>query len=174
MLPRLKYYNPSVPMLVSRPEQTGGKAEMAIYMKKSKSATSESPSSPEHAPYRPLEVGEGHISPDVRSQPPSASFDEDVVTIRMRGCTEGEIWDKFVEATKAKLVEPGLGELSAMQELQESKEMRGDRVEEKLNKEWLLQFKREQKIVRELEAREMMAAGRVQGSNASSQPTLSA
>jgi large subunit ribosomal protein MRP49 len=157
MLPRLKYYNPAVKMIVSRPAESGGECVMRVYVKQAKSGSSvSSPAEPQpetiKAPFKPVEFDEHFVAEtSVPVPPPNKSFDEQIIEIPMKGKEDLHIWQQFISKIPITSVEHGLGEVETVKELQKGKEERSDKLEEDDSKKWLEMFKKEQIKVREME-----------------------
>ncbi|GJC82636.1 hypothetical protein ColLi_05474 [Colletotrichum liriopes] len=94
MLPRLKYYNPAIPMIVNRKSNNEGAAVMSVYF----SATD--------APVDP------------KAQPPLEGV-ERVVKIDMKGKHSQEILDRFLAETKAEAILPGPEDETEMKAVEE-------------------------------------------------------
>jgi len=150
MLPRLKYYNPAVKMVVSRPQDMGGEAMMRVYVKKDKSsststtitsptdaasaasASAEAQGETAKAPFKPVEFDEHYVAEATSAIPPP---------------------NKSIPVTP---VEPALGEIETVKELQAGKEERADKAAgEDDGKKWLEMFKREQSRVRAMEEQQV-------------------
>jgi len=172
MLPRLKYYNPAVKMVVSRPQDMGGEAMMRVYVKKDKSsststtitsptdaasASAEAQGETAKAPFKPVEFDEHYVAEATSAiPPPNKSFDEDVVEINMKDKADIQIWQNFMSSIPVTPVEPALGEIETVKELQAGKEERADKAAgEDDGKKWLEMFKREQSRVRAMEEQQV-------------------
>ncbi|WYZ37276.1 hypothetical protein EsH8_II_000782 [Colletotrichum jinshuiense] len=107
MLPRLKFYNPAIPMIVNRKSNNEGAAVMSLYFSTDK----------------PLD-------PSTLPQPPSSAIDnskapapvdgERVVKIDIKNKHSEEILEHFLAETKAEAVVPGPedeNEMKAVEEL---------------------------------------------------------
>ncbi|KKF97261.1 hypothetical protein CFIMG_002818RA [Ceratocystis fimbriata CBS 114723] len=120
ILPRLKYHNPLVPMIVCRRLANEGPATMTIYLRKSTSETApESDGSDlakDSAPSAAL-VSSGVTPNGVPA--PAPQPDETTITIDMKNLHTETILTKFLDATKAIAVEPTP---------EESKEIAEDRL----------------------------------------------
>ncbi|KAL5612158.1 hypothetical protein BROUX41_000298 [Berkeleyomyces rouxiae] len=101
ILPRLKYHNPSVPMIVSRRMATEGPATMTIYLRNGSSPSSASATD---GPAALATVSSGVTPTGVPAPAPQA--DETAVTIDMKNLHTETILAKFLDATKAIAVEP--------------------------------------------------------------------
>ncbi|KAK2032340.1 hypothetical protein LX32DRAFT_636485 [Colletotrichum zoysiae] len=96
MLPRLKYYNPAVPMIVNRKANTDGAAVMSVYF----SATG-APVDPSTLPQPPSSGMDNS-----KAQPPLEGV-ERVVKIDMKDKHSQEILQHFIAETKAEAILPG-------------------------------------------------------------------
>ncbi|KAF7540394.1 hypothetical protein G7Z17_g12194 [Cylindrodendrum hubeiense] len=105
-LPRLKYHNPSVPMIVNRHTQNSQKPTLSIFLRK-----------PDAGP-----------APDIRSQPassrdnlskaPTPDADERVITIDMTMKHSSHILEYILAETKATVIHPTTEEIRELQELE--------------------------------------------------------
>ncbi|CRK23715.1 hypothetical protein VD0002_g6269 [Verticillium dahliae] len=108
MLPRLKFHNPSIPMIVNRKDSNEGPALLSIYLSDAAAAGAE---------------------PAVRIQPPSSGIDtskaappaadERVVKIDMKNQRSEEILARFLAETGAQPVLPTPEEQAEMKEVEE-------------------------------------------------------
>ena len=109
-LPRLKYHNPAIPMVVNRKEDVDGDATLSLYFRKAAGQQGDSTT--------PAAV---HIQPSSsshnasRAQPPAT--DEEVVRLDVKGKHQSEILALLVEQTKATTVQPTEDEAKEMEEL---------------------------------------------------------
>ncbi|KAK1997629.1 hypothetical protein LX36DRAFT_657358 [Colletotrichum falcatum] len=110
MLPRLKYYNPGVPMIVNRKPNTDGAAIMSVYF----SATG-APVDPSTLPQPPSSGMDNS-----KAQPPLEGV-ERVVRIDMKDRHSNEILDRFLAETKAEVILPGPEDEREMKEAEELK-----------------------------------------------------
>ncbi|ROT43395.1 hypothetical protein SODALDRAFT_327595 [Sodiomyces alkalinus F11] len=138
MLPRLKYYNPAIPMIVNRKETNEGTAVMSVYFRKDDA---------------PVAAGQ---EPVVRVQPPSSAIDaskavdpaadERVVKIDMKGKPSDEIFNHFLAETRAQPVQTTPEEEAEMREVVEmqrqgaiDREIQRVRVEERRRERAMLE-----------------------------------
>lgn len=126
-LPRLKYHNPEVPMIVNRTHEQTGPATLSIYM------SGEAPQQPAQiegptgaAPKRAVATTDAwrtiasSTMGNARAPPPAEG--ETVVTINMKNVRSDEILRQFLEKTGAAEVEPSpedQEEMARLLELQE-------------------------------------------------------
>lgn len=103
-LPRLKYHNPSIPMIVNRHDQTKTSPLMTIYLRNAGSATTES--------YSQTPSSRTNLS---KAQAPSA--DERTVQIDMKDKQSSQILEFFMAETKAVPLQPTPEEIAEIQEL---------------------------------------------------------
>lgn len=127
-LPRLKYHNPEVPMIVNRTHEQTGPATLSIYM-----SGGEVPQQPAQiegptgaAPQRAVAITDAwktiasSSTGTARAPPPAEG--ETVVTINMKNVRSAEILKQFLEKTGAREVEPtpeDQEEMARLLELQE-------------------------------------------------------
>ncbi|KAL7923004.1 mitochondrial ribosomal protein L51 [Trichoderma austrokoningii] len=104
-LPRLKYHNPSIPMIVNRHDQNQQPPTMSIYLRNSDAASSEPPAQPSSS--------RTNLS---KAQPPTA--DERVVHIDMAGKHSSHILEFFMAETRAVPLQPTTEEITEMQALE--------------------------------------------------------
>ncbi|GJD01758.1 50s ribosomal protein mrp49 [Colletotrichum higginsianum] len=140
MLPRLKYYNPAIPMVVNRKANVEGTAIMSVYF-----STTDAP-----------------VDPSTLPQPSSSAIDnskapqplegvERVVKIDMKNKHSEEILSHFLAETKAEAILPGPedeNEMKAVEELKAKGEVdrqrnRKIREEEKKEKAMLARARAE-------------------------------
>lgn len=126
-LPRLKYHNPEVPMIVNRTHEQTGPATLSIYMSgdaPQPTAQIEGPTGT--APKRAVATTDAwrtiasSNTGSARAPPPAEG--ETVVTINMKNVRSTDILKQFLEKTGATEVEPtpeDLEEMARLQELQE-------------------------------------------------------
>lgn len=126
-LPRLKYHNPEVPMIVNRTHEQTGPATLSIYMSgdaPQQPAQIEGPTGP--APKRAVATTDAwrniaSSSTGNAGAPPPAEG-ETVVTINMKNVRSTDILTQFLEKTSATEVEPSpedQEEMARLLELQE-------------------------------------------------------
>jgi large subunit ribosomal protein MRP49 len=126
-LPRLKYHNPEVPMIVNRTQEQTGPATLSIYM------SGDAPQQPAQieghtgaAPKRAVAITDAwrtiasSSTGTARAPPPAEG--ETVVTINMKNVRSAEILKQFLEKTGATEVEPTLEDQEEMARLLELQE----------------------------------------------------
>ncbi|PNY28480.1 Uncharacterized protein TCAP_01571 [Tolypocladium capitatum] len=112
-LPRLKYHNPSIPMIVNRHDQSQAPPTMTVYLRTSSPPTSSDSSS---------SAAESHAQPTSsrtnlsKAQPPGS--DERVVSIDMKDKHSSDILEFFMAETRAKALQPTKEEIAEMQGLE--------------------------------------------------------
>lgn len=106
MLPRLKYHNPAIPMIVNRKPTNEGPAIMSVYFN-----AGTKPIDPATLPQYPS-------SPSDQSKAPTPVEGERVVKIDMKGKHSEEILERFIAETAALAVEPTPEELREMEEVE--------------------------------------------------------
>ncbi|KAF7551963.1 hypothetical protein G7046_g7567 [Stylonectria norvegica] len=103
-LPRLKYHNPSIPMIVNRHTKNDRPPTMSVYLRKPDVAAPEARSQPASS--------RDNMS---RAAPPSA--DERIVNIDMKDKHSGHILEYFLAETRAVVLHPTKDEIRELQEL---------------------------------------------------------
>ncbi|KAK6211965.1 hypothetical protein LQW54_005492 [Pestalotiopsis sp. IQ-011] len=114
-LPRLKFWNPAVPMLLNRHANQSGPAVMSIYFRQS-AATAASRTNPLPLAQQP------HSSVSNETPAPPAEEDERIVTIEMKNQHSDAILAEFLHKTGATLVHPTVEERSEMVQVEERRE----------------------------------------------------
>ncbi|KAH8131447.1 hypothetical protein ACSS6W_001787 [Trichoderma asperelloides] len=107
-LPRLKYHNPSIPMIVNRHDQNQLPPTMSIYLRKSDSSAA--------ASSEPLAQPSSSRTNLSKAQPPTA--DERVVHIDMSNKHSSHILEFFMAETRAVPLQPTNEEIAEMQALE--------------------------------------------------------
>ncbi|KAK5997055.1 hypothetical protein PT974_02406 [Cladobotryum mycophilum] len=107
-LPRLKYHNPAIPMIVNRHDQNQNPPTMTIYFRK----TPTNPDSPAEPPTQPSS-SRTNLS---KAQPPSS--DERIVNIDMTNKHSSHILEFFMAETRAVPLQPTNEEIAEMQSLE--------------------------------------------------------
>lgn len=107
-LPRLKYHNPSIPMIVNRHDQNQLPPTMSIYLRKSDSSAA--------ASSEPLAQPSSSRTNLSKAQPPTA--DERVVHIDMTNKHSSHILEFFMAETRAVPLQPTNEEITEMQALE--------------------------------------------------------
>ncbi|KAH8178021.1 mitochondrial ribosomal protein l51 / s25 / CI-B8 domain-containing protein [Sarocladium implicatum] len=138
-LPRLKYHNPSIPMIVNRHNVNSRSPLMTIYFRK--------PDSPQ--PSQPPPQPTSSLTDFSKAQPPAEH--ERVVTIDMKDKHSSHILDYFIAETRATPVAP------SAEDLEEMKSLERLRQQGEIDREKILRDKKELEKERELlrRAREM-------------------
>ncbi|POR34149.1 Uncharacterized protein TPAR_05673 [Tolypocladium paradoxum] len=119
-LPRLKYHNPSIPMIVNRHDQCQAPPTMTVYLRTTTQSTSASNDSSSAAA-----AAESHAQPSSsrtnlsKAQPPGP--DERVVNIDMKDKHSSDILELFMAETRAKALQPTKEEITEMQGLEAMK-----------------------------------------------------
>ncbi|KAH7040090.1 CI-B8 domain-containing protein [Microdochium trichocladiopsis] len=136
-LPRLKFWNPAVPMIVNRSAKQDGPATMSIYFRQptataeennsSSSSTATSSSGTTATPKKTILTGLSTLP--LAQQPrssvtgefpaPAPSEGEHVVTIDMKNVHSDRILEEFLAKTGARLVRPTADEEVEMRQVQE-------------------------------------------------------
>ncbi|KAG6109093.1 hypothetical protein E4U14_003382 [Claviceps sp. LM454 group G7] len=115
-LPRLKYHNPSIPMIVNRHDQNTTSPLLTIYLR-TKPATADdstTASAPQPASSRT------NLS---KAQPPAPN--EEIVTIDMKNKQSSQILEQFLQETRAVPLQPTKEDIEEMQYLEEIR-LQGD------------------------------------------------
>jgi len=137
-MPRLKYWNPAVPMIVNRSDKQEGPATMSIYFRQPVEETTNTPTSSSSSTSTPTPKRtalSGLSTLPLAQQPrssvsgefpaPPAGDGEHVVTIDMKNVHSDRILEAFLAKTGAKLVRPTADEEVEMRQVEERKE-KGD------------------------------------------------
>ncbi|KAL7795230.1 mitochondrial ribosomal protein L51 [Trichoderma ceciliae] len=106
-LPRLKYHNPSIPMIVNRHDQNESPPTMTIYLRK--------PASSAEASSEPVAQPSSSRTNLSKAQPPTA--DERIVHIDMTNKHSSHILEFFLAETRAVPLQPTNEEIVEMQSL---------------------------------------------------------
>jgi large subunit ribosomal protein MRP49 len=122
-LPRLKFWNPAIPMIVNRKPEVGGPATMTLYFRPDGATTSS--------------IGIDPVSSlDGTSKAPEPSPSERVVTIDMKARHSTNILEEFMEKTGATPVVPSSqeeGQIARVEEMARQGEFDRQRVRRLLN-----------------------------------------
>ncbi|ORY63993.1 CI-B8 domain-containing protein [Pseudomassariella vexata] len=140
-LPRLKFWNPAVPMLVNRSTNQTGPALMSIYFRQSAAKATKN--------LTPL-VQQPHSSTTNECPAPPPEEEERVVTIDMKHQHSDAILTEFLQKTGATLVHPTPDEQMEMQQVEELQEKGA--VDRAIVKKYLDEKRREEKLL--LQARQ--------------------
>ncbi|KAF6816869.1 hypothetical protein CSOJ01_02800 [Colletotrichum sojae] len=106
MLPRLKYHNPAVPMIVNRKHNNEGSAIMSVYF------STGNPIDPATLPQLPSSAQD-------QSKAPNPTEGERVVKIDMKNKHSSDILERFLSETEAKPVLPTPEEQEEMRQIEE-------------------------------------------------------
>ncbi|KAI1364974.1 CI-B8 domain-containing protein [Xylaria arbuscula] len=118
-LPRLKFWNPAIPMLVNRSTNQAGPATMSIYFRQ----TSAEPISTAEVVRNMLPLAQQpHSSVSNEHPAPPPEEGERVVTIDMKNVHSDDILGAFLAKTGATVVNPSPDELVEMNQVEERKE----------------------------------------------------
>ncbi|KAG6018883.1 hypothetical protein E4U40_007648 [Claviceps sp. LM458 group G5] len=119
-LPRLKYYNPSIPMIVNRHDQNATSPLLTVYLR-TKSATDNSTTADDSttasAPPPPTTQPASSRTNLSKAQPPAP--DEEIVTIDMKNKQSSQILEQFLQETRAVALQPTKEDIEEMQYLEE-------------------------------------------------------
>lgn len=133
VLPRLKYHNPQIPMIVNRHNENGRNPVMTIYVRQ-----------PGDAPAAPAMVQPPSSWSDLsKAQPPAAN--ERTITIDMKDRHSSEILEFLIAETRAVPLKPTPEEVEEMQSLEKLREkskqdqarVLSDRMEKKREEDML-------------------------------------
>ncbi|KAL6832367.1 mitochondrial ribosomal protein L51 [Trichoderma camerunense] len=113
-LPRLKYHNPSIPMIVNRHDQNQLPPTMTIYLRKA--GSSADPASSSSSSSEPIAQPSSSRTNLSKAQPPTA--DERVVHIDMANKHSSHILEFFMAETRAVPLQPTNEEIAEMQALE--------------------------------------------------------
>ncbi|KAK7417177.1 hypothetical protein QQX98_004780 [Neonectria punicea] len=105
-LPRLKYHNPSVPMIVNRHTQNSQQPTLSIYLRKPDAGAA------------PATRSQPASSRDNLSKAAAPDADERVVTIDMTKKHSSHILEFVLAETKATVIHPTTDEIRELQELE--------------------------------------------------------
>ncbi|KAI0532226.1 mitochondrial ribosomal protein L51 [Xylaria digitata] len=120
-LPRLKYWNPAVPMLVNRSEDQSSPATMSIYFRQTSSPSD--PASTVEAVRNMLPLAQQPHSSITNEHPaPPPEENERVVTIDMKNVHSDAILTEFLAKTGATVVHPTPDEQVEMRQVEERAE----------------------------------------------------
>ncbi|KAK8094427.1 50S ribosomal protein Mrp49 [Apiospora hydei] len=114
-LPRLKFWNPAVPMIINRSSNNAGPATLSIYFRQAAAAAAALPHPPARRPNR------------IRARPTSAPAPppeegERVVTIEMKHQHSDAILQEFLQKTGATVLQPSPDELNEMRQTEDLKD----------------------------------------------------
>ncbi|KAI0137407.1 50S ribosomal protein mrp49 [Xylariales sp. AK1849] len=112
-LPRLKFWNPAIPMLINRHTNQSAPATMSIYFRQSAAPASKN--------ILPL-AQQPHSSTTNETPAPAPEEGERVVTIEMKNQHSDTILNEFLQKTGATPVHPTAEERSEMVQVEELKE----------------------------------------------------
>ncbi|ETS78859.1 hypothetical protein PFICI_08712 [Pestalotiopsis fici W106-1] len=126
-LPRLKFWNPAIPMLLNRHTNQSGPAVMSIYFRQSAAAAA----SRHHQ--LPL-AQQPHSSTTNETPAPAPEEDERIVTIDMKNQHSDAILAEFLHKTGATQIHPTAEERSEMVQVEELKEKSA--VDRAIVKKW--------------------------------------
>ncbi|KAL6871128.1 mitochondrial ribosomal protein L51 [Trichoderma novae-zelandiae] len=156
-LPRLKYHNPSIPMIVNRHDQNQQPPTMTIYLRKpgslpaaaptAEAAEAASPSSAEPSSETPAQPSSSRTNLS-KAQPPTA--DERVVHVDMTNKHSSHILEYFMAETRAVPVQPTNEEIAEMQALETLR--RNAEVDRERVKQLRLEKKREEDMLKRARA----------------------
>ncbi|KAI0009269.1 CI-B8 domain-containing protein [Xylariaceae sp. FL0662B] len=118
-LPRLKFWNPAIPMLVNRTSDQSAPAKMSIYFRQAAAASAAASTASKYAV--PL-AQQAHSSTENEHPAPAPAEGERVVTIDMKGVHSDAILTEFLSKTGATLVQPTPDERSEMRQVEERTE----------------------------------------------------
>ncbi|KAI2620222.1 CI-B8 domain-containing protein [Hypomontagnella submonticulosa] len=143
-LPRLKFYNPAVPMLVNRTEDQSGPAKMSIYFRQA-SLTSNTPSALT-SKFNTLPLAQQpHSSISNEHPAPEPEEGERVVTIDMKGIHSDTILSEFMAKTGAIPVEPTPADNTQKMRIEERREKAA--VDRAIVKKYLDDKRREERML---------------------------
>ncbi|KAI0850157.1 CI-B8 domain-containing protein [Daldinia vernicosa] len=143
-LPRLKFWNPAVPMLVNRTSDQSAPAKMSIYFRQA-ALGSDTPSAlTTKLSELPL-ARQPHSSTSNEHPAPEPEEGERVVTIDMKNVHSDDILNEFLTKTGATLVHPTPDEQVEMRQLEELQEKAA--VDRAIMKKYIDDVKREERIL---------------------------
>lgn len=137
-MPRLKFWNPAIPMIVNRSKSTEGPAIMSIYFRK-----------PGVEPIKntiPL-AAQPHSSTENETPAWPPNDDERVETIEMKNVHSDNILEQFLAKTQATLVQPTPDEQVEIRQVKDLKE-RGE-VDRAIRKAYVDNKRRQERLILE-------------------------
>ncbi|KAK8086898.1 hypothetical protein PG994_001872 [Apiospora phragmitis] len=145
-LPRLKFWNPAIPMIVNRSTNNAGPATLSIYFRQAAAAAAAAPTTP---------AGKGtHITP-LAQQPHSSTTNEctapppeegeRVVTIEMKHQHSDYILAEFLTKTGATVLRPSPDELNEMRQTEDLRERAA--IDRSIMKKYIDDKRREENLV---------------------------
>ncbi|RYP89374.1 hypothetical protein DL770_004436 [Monosporascus sp. CRB-9-2] len=141
-LPRLKFWNPAIPMLVNRSENQSGPATMSIYFRQT--ATGAGLVAAAARNMVPL-AQQPHSSTTGECPAPAPEEGERVVTIDMKNRHSEAIYDEFMQKTGATVVTPTPDEQVEMQQIEELREKAA--VDRAIMKKYIDDKRREERML---------------------------
>ncbi|KAI0202991.1 CI-B8 domain-containing protein [Astrocystis sublimbata] len=149
-LPRLKYWNPAIPMLVNRRDEIGGPATMSIYFRQ---ATISGSSSPSDSALSMAEVvrnmlplaQQPHSSVKNEHPAPPPSEGERIVEIDMKNVHSDAILTEFLAKTGASPVQPTPSEQAEMRQVEDRREVGA--IDRALVKKYIDDKRREERML---------------------------
>ncbi|KAI1139681.1 CI-B8 domain-containing protein [Hypoxylon sp. FL0543] len=120
-LPRLKFWNPAIPMLVNRTTDQTAPAKMSIYFRQA-SLSSDAPAALSTKMNSLPLAQQPHSSTENEYPAPEPEEGERVVTIDMKGIHSDKILEEFISKTGATLVHPTPDEQVEMRQVEERTE----------------------------------------------------
>lgn len=120
-LPRLKYWNPAIPMLINRSENQAGPATMSIYFRQASASSDPSSTTEAVRNMAPL-AQQPHSSIKNEHPAPAPDEGERVVTIDMKNVHSDKILSEFLAKTGATVIHPSPDEQAEMRQIEERKE----------------------------------------------------
>ncbi|KAI1765805.1 CI-B8 domain-containing protein [Hypoxylon sp. FL1150] len=142
-LPRLKFWNPAIPMLVNRTSDQSAAAKMSIYFRQA-ALSSDTPSAlASKLSSLPL-AQQPHSSTENEHPAPEPEEGERVVTIDMKNVHSDDILSEFIAKTGATLVHPTPDEQVEMRKFDELAERAA--IDRAIRKKYLDDIRREERI----------------------------
>ncbi|KAK8039111.1 hypothetical protein PG993_007522 [Apiospora rasikravindrae] len=124
-LPRLKFWNPAVPMIINRSSNNAGPATLSIYFRQAAAAaaapTTPAGSAPKVNFVTPL-AQQPHSSTTNECPAPLPEEGERVVTIEMKHQHSDAILQEFLQKTGATVLQPSPDELNEMRQAEDLKD----------------------------------------------------
>ncbi|KAK1754588.1 CI-B8 domain-containing protein [Echria macrotheca] len=128
-LPRLKFWNPAVPMIVNRIADPLGPAILTVYLREG------------GGPLAKADVSQPSSATDGMSKAPPPANDEKVLVVDMKGLRSDEILKEFLKKTSAVPVETPLEEKMEIQEIEDLR--RRGQIDRERNAKMLQEQRRE-------------------------------
>jgi large subunit ribosomal protein MRP49 len=126
-LPRLKYWNPGVPIIVNRHTDNAGTPTLSVYFREPQDPESEESKALSSSPSKKSSIAvqaEEKLRSSTKGETPAPPPEEGetVVTIDMRLQHSDALLSQLLQATNATIIDPTPEDLAAMREVEQLKE----------------------------------------------------